>query len=678
MLLRRARIGSDLPPIIARPAHLSIETSLMTSAKRRAFSALAALTMFVYVPCKADVPAPSAAPAVPAGYCTTIATELSGDLQAFNNQLSTLPPSGFPTLYAATLSDADGNNGPELSSPNYLSGVLNQLQELKALGVQAISVPIEFPILYEPFYGSQSAMQPYLTFYENVAQAVKAAGLKLIVDNEELFSNDTAAGWTNMNAFYAPLTWAQYMAARATMAATIVQYLQPNYLSLANEPDTEATQTGQQNLNNPADAAQMIAGEIAAVQAVTVSPLPQLGAGFGTWLSSTGTSSLQDYLSAYVALPLNYIDMHIIPVNTVGGESFIGNSLVVASAAATVGMTVSVGQSSLSKSLATEWDVLGVDVIRARGPFSFWAPYDASFLQTMQNLANTTNMLYVASQLPIYFFSYQTYGGTSANGGAANCTCTTSSCSDYEIMQTENALAYAAQSQPVFTSTAFSYYNQMVPVPDSTPPTAPATLSGSAGVNQANITWAASTDNVGIAGYNVYRCTPSGANQPCAGVFLASTTTTIYTDSTLTSETLYNYQVQAFDFVNNLSAFSPTLYLQTNRTTASAATGLVATAVSPKEINLSWSAPSDSTGLSEYLIYSGTSPSNLQQIIVAPSTATSYKNQPLTPATTYYYGVVAVEEGIQAAMSTLATATTMPLPPRPVTYSRRPPPLPSL
>ena len=354
-------------------------------------------------------------------------------------------------MFAATLSDADGNNGPELSSPNYLQGVLNQLQELKALGVQAISVPIEFPILYEPFYGSQAAMQPYLTFYENVAQAVKAAGLKLIVDNEELFSNDTAAGWTNMNAFYAPLTWAEYMAGRATMAATIVQYLHPDYLSLANEPDTEAAQTGQQNVLNPVDAAAMIAGEIVAVDAqalLDLSPPPQLGAGFGTWLSSTGSSSLLDFLTEYVALPLDYIDIHIIPVNTVDGASYIGNSLVVANAAAAVGKPMSVGQSSLSKSLASEWDVLGIDVIRARGPFSFWAPLDADFLQTMHNLAGVTNMLYVASQLPIYFFAYQTYGGTTANGGAANCTCTTTSCSAYQIMQTENSLAEAAQATP--------------------------------------------------------------------------------------------------------------------------------------------------------------------------------------------------------------------------------------
>ena len=95
--------------------------------------------------------------------------------------------------------------------------------------------------------------------------------------------------------------------------------MQPDYLILANEPDTEAAQTGQQNLNNPVDAALMIAGEIAAVQAealLNLTPAPQMGAGFGTWLPPTGASSLLDYVTAYVALPLNYIDMHLIPINT--------------------------------------------------------------------------------------------------------------------------------------------------------------------------------------------------------------------------------------------------------------------------------------------------------------------------------------------------------------------------
>jgi fibronectin type 3 domain-containing protein len=130
----------------------------------------------------------------------------------------------------------------------------------------------------------------------------------------------------------------------------------------------------------------------------------------------------------------------------------------------------------------------------------------------------------------------------------------------------------------------------------------------------------------------------------------------------VTSETLYNYQVQAFDFANNTSPLSQTLSLQTLRTSADSATNLVATAVSAQGIELSWSPPTDPTGLGQYQVFGGTSPSNLQEIVVAPSTATSFQNQPLLPGTTYYYGIVAVEDGIAAPMTPVASATTLPLP----------------
>ena len=650
----------------------------MTRPKRRAFSILAALTVLVYAPCKADVPAPLAPASVPAGYCTSIYSELSGDLQAFNTQLATPPAwtpiAGGPTAYAATLQWANSNTGPAISGSNYLPNVLAQLQELKALGIQAVSVPVLFPVLYEPFYGSATALQPYLNFYSQVAQAVRAAGLTLIVDNETLFSNDIAAGWSNMNTFYGTLTWPQYMAARAQMAATIAQTMQPDYIVIANEPDTEAGQTGQQNLNIPADAAQMIAGEIAAVQALNLPNVPKLGAGFGTWMSPSGSSSLLAYTNAYIALPLDYIDIHVIPVNTVQQNNFIGNSLTVASMAAAAGKPVAISQAWLQKAMASEENVLSVDAIRSRGPFSFWAPLDAYFVQTMQALANYTQMLYLVANDAAYFSAYQTYGGTGANGGDANCTCTTTSCSPNDIMQTQSSVTSTAVSQAWFTTTAFSYYGQLVTTPDTTPPSLPANLTGTPGVIAANLSWTASTDNVGVAGYNVYRCTPPGSGQPCAGVWIANTSLTSFTDSALTSNTPYNYQVQAFDLANNDSPLSTTLSLQTYRTSADSATSLVATAISPKEIDLSWSPPSNTTGLSEYLVFSGTSASNLQQIAATSPNVATYRNGPLAPGTAYYYGIVAVEQGIDAAMSPLASAATLPLPNPPTNVVAAPTP----
>ena len=632
--------------------------------------ALIALMALVNAPCRADVAAPTAPPPVPADFCGSLYTELNGDLQAFNAQLAVpptwTPVSNAPTVYAAALPWANSNTGPQLSSPVYLQTVLAQLQQVKALGVEMVSIPILFPILYEPFFGSQAAMQPYLSFYQSVAQAARAAGLKVMVDDEILFSNDIQAGWSNTGAFYSSLSWPDYMAARATMAATIAQYIQPDFLVLANEPDTEAVQTGQSNLNIPADAAQMVAAEIAAVQALNLPNPPKLGAGFGTWMPMTGTTSLLNYTNAYVALPLDYIDYHLLPVITVNKDNFAANALTVASLAAAAGKPVAVGQAWLSKVAASEeaggYNVSRLDVQRSRQSFSFWQPLDAFYLQVMQNLANYQHMLYLDLEQTFYLGAYQTYGGTVANGGAATCTCTTATCSDYDIMQTEVTQANTADQAGVYTAVAAAFYHQLVTTPDTTPPTAPGALAATAGTTGAQLSWGASTDNVGVAGYNVFRCTPPAAGQPCTETWIANATLPAYYDSTLTSNTLYTYQVQAFDFVNNTSALSPTLTVLTYRTSADAATNLAAQAVSAQEIDLSWSPPTNATGLGEYLILGGTSPANLQQIAVAPATATTYRNQPLSPATTYYYGVVAKEEGIAAPMTPLASATTLPLP----------------
>jgi hypothetical protein len=517
----------------------------MEVSKLRVFCFLLALIPLTYRPCRADVPPPAKPPSPPAGYCSTIYGELEGDLQAFNILL-TIPPIwkpilGGPTVYAGNLQQADGNSGPSLSGSNYLPGVLTQLQELRALGIQGVVVVVGFPVLYEPFFGSRAALQPYLNFYSQVAQAVKSAGLKLIVEDDVLLTSDVEAGWTNLPAFYATLDWDQYMAARATMAATVAKTMQPDYLVLAEEPDTEASQTGQTNMNIPSDAAQMISGEIAAVKALKLSGT-KLGAGVGSWLAPSGTSSLTAYIAAYVALPLDYIDFHIYPINTVRQGSLIANTLTIASLAAAAGKPVAMSEAWAWKMEDSEWGVISDDTVRARYPFSFWGPLDVYFQQTLEALANYTGLVYAAPDGPDYLFAYQTYGGTTSNGGAANCTCTTASCNDYDIVQTETTVASAANAAAEYSTTGFGYYGQLVPKPDTTPPSTPSDLTGVPGYTTVNLSWTASTDNVGVAGYNVYRCSPPEEGQSCTPVWIANATSTTYNDAGLLEHTPYNYR----------------------------------------------------------------------------------------------------------------------------------------
>ena len=653
----------------------------MMNRRQPVFYLLAILTLLIAPLSKADVPTPPAPPSPPAGYCSTIYNELNTDLTAFNLLLSVpatwVPVSLGPTVIPGNLQVADANAGPAISGTNYIASVLPQLYEEQAMGVKAILLQIGFPALYAPFQGGDAKLQPYLDFYQQLATTIHQMGMKLIVENDILLASDIQSGWPNLTQYFGTLSWNEYVSARATMAATIAETMQPDYLVVAEEPDTEAAQAGQPNLLIPADAAQMVTAEITAVRTSSY-PNVLLGAGFGAWSQTNNLNSVAEYTAAYAALPLDYIDSHIYPINNSITGPVINNILTVAAGAAAAGKGISMSEYWVWKMEDSEYGVLPADTIRGRNPFNFWAPLDIQMIQTMQALAKYTDFVFMASDGPDYLFTYQTFAGTAQNGGSANCTCASATddgttpvyCDAYDIIQTETQLAKVANGSAEYSVTGFDLYGDLVSPPDTTPPSTPPAPTGSAGYTGANFSWPLSTDNVGVAGYNVYRCSPATLGGACTPVQIGLTTVPSYADQTLTENTFYNYQVQAFDMANNNSQISPILAVQTARTSTTAPSNLVATAVSAEEINLTWTAPQDS--VSTYLIFSGSSPQSLTQIATVPSSKTTYSNKTLSPGTMYYYGVEAVASKVDSPMSPLAWATTLALPDPPNSVTAAP------
>lgn len=85
------------------------------------------------------------------------------------------------------------------------------------------------------------------------------------------------------------------------------------------------------------------------------------------------------------------------------------------------------------------------------------------------------------------------------------------------------------------------------PVIDTQSPTIPANLQATASAaNQINLKWDASTDNVGVTGYVVYR----------AGTNVGTTATSSFSDSGLAPSTEYCYTVLAYDNAGNKSGTS--------------------------------------------------------------------------------------------------------------------------
>jgi glucose/arabinose dehydrogenase len=82
---------------------------------------------------------------------------------------------------------------------------------------------------------------------------------------------------------------------------------------------------------------------------------------------------------------------------------------------------------------------------------------------------------------------------------------------------------------------------------DSTAPTIPTGLTATAASpSQINLSWTASTDNVGVTGYKVFR----------NGTQVATSPTTTYQDTGLAASTTYTYAVSAYDAAGNNSAQS--------------------------------------------------------------------------------------------------------------------------
>jgi fibronectin type 3 domain-containing protein len=95
-----------------------------------------------------------------------------------------------------------------------------------------------------------------------------------------------------------------------------------------------------------------------------------------------------------------------------------------------------------------------------------------------------------------------------------------------------------------------------VTTPDDTAaPSKPSGLTAKAAGNprRVELSWSASTDDVAVTGYQVYR----------DGVVIATVGVTSYTDTSVTRSTRYRYTVSALDATGNESALSSTVKVRT-------------------------------------------------------------------------------------------------------------------
>ncbi len=178
---------------------------------------------------------------------------------------------------------------------------------------------------------------------------------------------------------------------------------------------------------------------------------------------------------------------------------------------------------------------------------------------------------------------------------------------------------------------------------DDEAPTAPTNLAAEATETSIALSWTASSDNVGVTGYNIY----------IDGNLIETTTETNFNITGLSSGTGYTLAVQAFDAAGNKSVKTE-IASSTNQTIDDEApttpTNLAAEAAETS-IALSWTTSTDNIGVEAYIIY-------LDSDSIATVTDTNFTLTELIPGTEYTFSVEAIDEvGNKSEKATVTQST---------------------
>jgi len=214
---------------------------------------------------------------------------------------------------------------------------------------------------------------------------------------------------------------------------------------------------------------------------------------------------------------------------------------------------------------------------------------------------------------------------------------TVSSNYTYTISAFDNAGNESSQSAPFFAGTSN----------DTTPPTIPANVhTTTVQDNAITLAWDASTDDVAVTGYKVYRDSS----------LIGTSATNNYHDTGLQPFTNYSYTVVAYDAANNTSAASAPLATQTAYDTTAPTTpaNLASPSQTDTTITLNWDVATDNIAVTGYDVYRDGS-------LITSTVGTNYTDSGLNVNTGYSYRVRAHDgSGNPSAQSSALNVSTLP------------------
>ncbi len=193
-----------------------------------------------------------------------------------------------------------------------------------------------------------------------------------------------------------------------------------------------------------------------------------------------------------------------------------------------------------------------------------------------------------------------------------------------------------------------------VTTPENEPPTTPEILSvEDNGPTHVTINWNASSDNIAVAGYTVYR----------DGALLSVLDNQTFTlsDYSVSPGQAYFYSLDAFDDAGNHSLPSLPIQITVSSEDLESPTtpnGLTATAVNSAQVEMSWNASTDNVAVMGYTLYR-----DGFTIATIPGSILTYQDTNVLPGTSYLYSIDAYDlAGNHSVLSEQVQAITPDLP----------------
>jgi len=290
----------------------------------------------------------------------------------------------YPTAFGTELLIADSNRGEILLTERTFSATVLTLDRLKGLGVKAVALNIQYPILLSSFPRSSD----YLTFYRRVVSEIRKRNFVSVIEIGTTFKDPL---FSQLNVELRGLTLDRFKRDLLDMARVICEEVRPDYLTLLNEPDTQSKNTG----------LDLHVGPYTEVIQSVLNGLDRretrVGAGAGTW------ERFEYFENLAKQTTVDYIDMHIYPVQR---DFVIDKCLRIAALARTYKKKLVIGEAWLYKVAEMELEQIPPAAAFGRDVFNLWEQRDIQFVKVIFKLSHYLKVEYCSFFWMRHFYGY--------------------------------------------------------------------------------------------------------------------------------------------------------------------------------------------------------------------------------------------------------------------------------